>query len=77
MCLFSYFNMLCKIFSFTSGKKYEPQVYIPPPSTPMPQPPPSPSKSKKGDRKSAVQSEPPPAQPAVSTVKIDRSNIDV
>ncbi|XP_021376816.1 sperm-associated antigen 17-like isoform X5 [Mizuhopecten yessoensis] len=43
------------------GKKYEPKVYVPPPTTPSPLPPPSPTKSKKGDKgKGAPTPEAPP-----------------
>ncbi|XP_033741247.1 sperm-associated antigen 17-like isoform X1 [Pecten maximus] len=47
------------------GKKYEPKVYVPPPTTPSPVPPPSPTKSKKGDKgKGAPTPEaPPPVTP--------------
>ncbi|XP_052809835.1 sperm-associated antigen 17-like isoform X5 [Mya arenaria] len=49
------------------GKKYEPELYIPPVTTPSPVPPPSPSKSKKSDKKekgrSSATPEPPPPQP--------------
>ncbi|KAK3098986.1 hypothetical protein FSP39_024961, partial [Pinctada imbricata] len=54
-----------------AGKKYEPEAYVPPPTTPSPAPPPSPTKSKKGDKKGAPTPEP-PQQPTTPTSEEER-----
>lgn len=78
----SWLNVRCKVKTditglLVTGKKYEPEPYIPPVSDPSPVPPPSPSKGGKKDKKGdkgTTTPEPPP-QPQVSQLEKYRDEV--